>query len=107
MFDGLLLFGESIVRFGTPETIAYALLASLVGVVMGARALSMPRPVMMVTRVAAGWRGTRGIFGHSRQLRSRWAALEGYVPRQGQPSTGRARSGRLERSKAETCAAEP
>ena len=36
MFDGLLLFGESIVRFGTPETIAYALLASLVGVVMGA-----------------------------------------------------------------------
>ncbi|WP_372658216.1 tripartite tricarboxylate transporter permease [Hydrogenophaga sp.] len=36
MFDGLFLFGESIVRFGTPETIAYALLASLVGVIMGA-----------------------------------------------------------------------
>ncbi|MDR7151307.1 putative tricarboxylic transport membrane protein [Hydrogenophaga palleronii] len=36
MFDGLLLFGQSIVRFGTPETIAYALLASLVGVIMGA-----------------------------------------------------------------------
>ena len=36
MFDGLILFGESILRFGTPETIAYALLASLVGVVMGA-----------------------------------------------------------------------
>lgn len=36
MFDGLLLFGQSIVRFSTPETIAYALLASLVGVIMGA-----------------------------------------------------------------------
>jgi putative tricarboxylic transport membrane protein len=36
MFDGLLLFGQSIVRFGTPEVIAYALLASLVGVIMGA-----------------------------------------------------------------------
>ncbi len=36
MFDGLLLFGQSIVRFSAPETIAYALLASLVGVVMGA-----------------------------------------------------------------------
>jgi putative tricarboxylic transport membrane protein len=36
MFDGLLLFGQSIVRFGAPETIAYALLASLVGVIMGA-----------------------------------------------------------------------
>ncbi|WP_137918982.1 tripartite tricarboxylate transporter permease [Hydrogenophaga sp. 2FB] len=36
MFDGLILFGESIARFSSPETIAYALLASLVGVVMGA-----------------------------------------------------------------------
>jgi putative tricarboxylic transport membrane protein len=36
MFDGLLLFGQSIVRFSTPEAIAYALLASLVGVIMGA-----------------------------------------------------------------------
>jgi putative tricarboxylic transport membrane protein len=36
MFDGLLLFGQSIVRFSAPETIAYALLASLVGVIMGA-----------------------------------------------------------------------
>jgi putative tricarboxylic transport membrane protein len=36
MFDGLILFGNSIVRFGTPEIIAYALLSSLVGVVMGA-----------------------------------------------------------------------
>jgi putative tricarboxylic transport membrane protein len=36
MFDGLLLFGESIVRFSTPETIFYALLSSLVGVIMGA-----------------------------------------------------------------------
>lgn len=36
MFDGLTLFGESIARFSSPETMAYALLASLVGVVMGA-----------------------------------------------------------------------
>ncbi|MDO9436561.1 tripartite tricarboxylate transporter permease [Hydrogenophaga sp.] len=36
MFDGLILFGESIARFSSVETIAYALLASLVGVVMGA-----------------------------------------------------------------------
>jgi putative tricarboxylic transport membrane protein len=36
MFDGLIMFGESIARFSGPETIAYALLASLVGVVMGA-----------------------------------------------------------------------
>ncbi|MGE0098334.1 MAG: tripartite tricarboxylate transporter permease [Hydrogenophaga sp.] len=36
MFDGLFLFGQSIVRFGTPETVSFALLASLVGVVMGA-----------------------------------------------------------------------
>lgn len=36
MFDGLLLFGQSILRFTTLETIAYALLASLVGVIMGA-----------------------------------------------------------------------
>ncbi len=36
MFDGLIMFGQSIARFSGPETIAYALLASLVGVVMGA-----------------------------------------------------------------------
>jgi putative tricarboxylic transport membrane protein len=36
MFDGFILFGQSIVRFGTPETIFYALLASLVGVIIGA-----------------------------------------------------------------------
>ncbi len=36
MFDGLIMFGQSIGRFSSPETIAYALLASLVGVVMGA-----------------------------------------------------------------------
>ena len=36
MFDGLIMFGQSIARFAAPETIAYALLASLVGVVMGA-----------------------------------------------------------------------
>jgi putative tricarboxylic transport membrane protein len=36
MFDGLILFGQSIARFSTPETVAYALLASLVGVIMGA-----------------------------------------------------------------------
>ena len=36
MFDGLVLFGHSIAHFATPETILYALLASLVGVVIGA-----------------------------------------------------------------------
>ena len=36
MFEGLILFGQSIARFSTPETIFYALLASLVGVVIGA-----------------------------------------------------------------------
>jgi putative tricarboxylic transport membrane protein len=36
MFDGLIAFGHSLVRFGTPETIFYALLSSLVGVVIGA-----------------------------------------------------------------------
>jgi putative tricarboxylic transport membrane protein len=36
MFDGLLSFGRSIATLSTPETILYALLASLVGVIMGA-----------------------------------------------------------------------
>lgn len=36
MFDGLLLFGQSIANFSSPSTIGLALLASLVGVVMGA-----------------------------------------------------------------------
>jgi len=36
MFEGLIAFGHSLVRFGTPETIFYALLSSLVGVVIGA-----------------------------------------------------------------------
>lgn len=36
MFDGLLAFGHSIAHFGTPETIFYALLSSLVGVIIGA-----------------------------------------------------------------------
>jgi putative tricarboxylic transport membrane protein len=36
MFDGLLSFGQSIATLSTPETILYALLASLVGVIMGA-----------------------------------------------------------------------
>ena len=36
MFDGLLLFGQSIVSFLTPTAIGYALLASLVGMVIGA-----------------------------------------------------------------------
>jgi putative tricarboxylic transport membrane protein len=36
MFDGLLAFGRSLAPFGTPEVIFYALLASLVGVVIGA-----------------------------------------------------------------------
>lgn len=36
MFDGLILFGHSIANFAAPATIGLALLASLVGVVMGA-----------------------------------------------------------------------
>ena len=36
MFEGLILFGQSIARFSTPEIIFYALLSSLVGVIMGA-----------------------------------------------------------------------
>jgi putative tricarboxylic transport membrane protein len=36
MFDGLLAFGHSIAHFATPTVIGYALLASLVGVVIGA-----------------------------------------------------------------------
>jgi putative tricarboxylic transport membrane protein len=36
MLEGLVQFGQSIVRFSTPETIGYALLSSLVGVIMGA-----------------------------------------------------------------------
>ncbi len=36
MFDGLLAFGHSLANFGTPSIIFYALLSSLVGVVMGA-----------------------------------------------------------------------
>jgi putative tricarboxylic transport membrane protein len=36
MFDGLLAFGHSIAHFATPTVIAYALLASLVGVIIGA-----------------------------------------------------------------------
>lgn len=36
MLDGLLAFGRSIVHFGTPAVIGLALLASLVGVVIGA-----------------------------------------------------------------------
>jgi len=36
MFDGLLAFGHSIARFGTPTVIGLALLASLVGVIIGA-----------------------------------------------------------------------
>jgi putative tricarboxylic transport membrane protein len=36
MFDGLLAFGQSIARFSGPETIFYALLSSLVGVIIGA-----------------------------------------------------------------------
>ena len=36
MFDGLIAFGQSIATFSTPTAIGYALLASLVGVVMGA-----------------------------------------------------------------------
>lgn len=36
MFDGLIAFGQSIASFATPATIFYALLSSLVGVIMGA-----------------------------------------------------------------------
>jgi putative tricarboxylic transport membrane protein len=36
MFDGLLAFGRSLASFGTPEIIGLALLASLVGVIVGA-----------------------------------------------------------------------
>jgi putative tricarboxylic transport membrane protein len=36
MFDGLLAFGHSIANFATPQIISYALLSSLVGVIMGA-----------------------------------------------------------------------
>ena len=36
MFDGLIAFGHSIANFSTPEIIFYALLSSLVGVIMGA-----------------------------------------------------------------------
>lgn len=36
MFDGLILFGQSIARFSDPQLVLWALLASLVGVVMGA-----------------------------------------------------------------------
>ena len=37
MFEGLILFGQSIARFSTPEIIFYALLSSLVGVIMGSK----------------------------------------------------------------------
>jgi putative tricarboxylic transport membrane protein len=36
MFEGLITFGHSLAHFSTPTVIFYALLASLVGVVMGA-----------------------------------------------------------------------
>jgi putative tricarboxylic transport membrane protein len=36
MFDGLLAFGRSLAHFGTPEVIFLALVASLVGVIIGA-----------------------------------------------------------------------
>ena len=36
MFDGLIAFGHSIAHFSTPQVIFYALLSSLVGVVIGA-----------------------------------------------------------------------
>ena len=36
MFDGLFAFGHSIANFATPQIIFYALLSSLVGVIMGA-----------------------------------------------------------------------
>ncbi|HEY0856949.1 MAG TPA: tripartite tricarboxylate transporter permease [Albitalea sp.] len=36
MFEGLFAFGRSLVHFGTPEIVFYALLSSLVGVIVGA-----------------------------------------------------------------------
>jgi len=36
MFDGLIAFGHSLAHFGTPTVIFYALLSSLVGVIIGA-----------------------------------------------------------------------
>jgi putative tricarboxylic transport membrane protein len=36
MFDGLIAFGHSLVHFGTPTVIFYALVSSLVGVIIGA-----------------------------------------------------------------------
>lgn len=36
MFDGLLLFGNSIATFATPTTIVYALVSSLIGLIIGA-----------------------------------------------------------------------
>jgi len=36
MFDGLILFGNSIASFATPTTIFYALVASLIGLIIGA-----------------------------------------------------------------------
>ena len=36
MFEGLFAFGRSLAHFGTPETIFLALVASLVGVIIGA-----------------------------------------------------------------------
>lgn len=36
MLDGLILFGHSIASFATPTTIAYALVASLIGLIIGA-----------------------------------------------------------------------
>jgi putative tricarboxylic transport membrane protein len=36
MFDGLFLFGQSFLGFLTPSSIAYALIASLIGVIIGA-----------------------------------------------------------------------
>jgi putative tricarboxylic transport membrane protein len=36
MFDGLILFGHSIATFATPTTILYALVASLIGLIIGA-----------------------------------------------------------------------
>lgn len=36
MFDGILAFGHSLASFATPSTVFYALLSSLIGVVMGA-----------------------------------------------------------------------
>ena len=36
MFDGLILFGQSLAHFSSPATLFYALLSSLIGVIMGA-----------------------------------------------------------------------